>query len=505
MSLSQVALAHCRARQDQPYPQFPYGPGSAYPEIHCPTADSPNEVYDAVRRSFHLLQLDGRNFGTARWNPLGELIQPGQQVLIKPNWVHHENPTGGLSSLVTHTSVVRAVIDYAVLALKGDGRVIIGDAPIQSADFDVLMRQIAIKPLLEQIDMCGVDIEVRDFRQNVCLFDEKGFVAGHRKLTGDPDGYCTVDLGASSMLQPVSEHSRRFRVTNYDPHIMQAHHKTDRHEYLIAKAVLQSDVVINMPKLKTHRKAGLTCCLKNRVGINGSKDYLPHHRIGCIGAGGDEYQNASLCKAIGSRIIDHIENTPGRSGHGFARLAIRLCRRLAYQFARDGYSEGSWYGNDTIWRTVIDLNRVLEFARTDGIISESPQRRVFNIVDGVVVGAGEGPLRCDDVYAGMVMAGESAAAVDSFAAMLVGLDPLKIPLVRNACRLMQDQLQDRFDMRLITDDQPDRQLAHEDVRPIVCIDPPAGWAGHVELANCPKAQTRAQRRFGRLSADAAEE
>jgi len=505
MSPSQVALAHCRTTHEQPYPQFPYGPGSAYPEIHGPTADSPNEVYDAVRRSLHLLQLDRENFGTARWNPLGELIQPGQQVLIKPNWVYHENPAGGLSSLVTHTSVVRAVIDYVLLALKGHGRVIIGDAPIQSADFDVLMRRIAIKRLLEQIDTSGVDFEIRDFRENVCLFDEKGFVAGHRKLTGDADGYCTVNLGTMSLLQPVSRHSRRFRVTNYDPRTMQAHHGTGRHEYLIAGAVLQSDVVINIPKLKTHRKAGLTCCLKNRVGINGSKDYLPHHRLGCVRAGGDEYQYASLCKAIASRIIDHIESAPGRPGRSFARLALRLCRRMAYQFARDRYSEGSWHGNDTIWRTVIDLNRVLEFARPDGTISESPQRRVFNIVDGVVVGAGEGPLRCDGVYAGMVMAGESAAAVDNFAALLVGLDPLKIPLIRNACRLMQDQLQHRFDKRLVTDDLPERQLAPEDIQPVVCIEPPEGWVGHVELEHRRQAQTSGRRQRPLVSAEAAEE
>jgi len=32
--------------------------------------------------------------------------------------------------------------------------------------------------------------------------------------------------------------------------------------------------------LKLHRKAGITCALKNLIGINGNKEYLPHHRLG---------------------------------------------------------------------------------------------------------------------------------------------------------------------------------------------------------------------------------
>ena len=32
----------------------------------------------------------------------------------------------------------------------------------------------------------------------------------------------------------------------------------------------------SLPKLKTHKKAGITCALKNLIGINGNKEYLPH-------------------------------------------------------------------------------------------------------------------------------------------------------------------------------------------------------------------------------------
>ena len=70
------------------------------------------------------------------------------------------------------------------------------------------------------------------------------------------------------------------RITNYDYHEVNRHHRGDRHEYCISEACLSADVIINLPKPKTHRKAGYTGALKNMVGINAAKDYLPHHTKG---------------------------------------------------------------------------------------------------------------------------------------------------------------------------------------------------------------------------------
>ena len=55
-----------------------------------------------------------------------------------------------------------------------------------------------------------------------------------------------------------------------------------RHRYLVARELIEADVVFNVPKLKTHKKAGVTGALKNLVGINGHKAYLPHHRKGGV-------------------------------------------------------------------------------------------------------------------------------------------------------------------------------------------------------------------------------
>ena len=58
-----------------------------------------------------------------------------------------------------------------------------------------------------------------------------------------------------------------------------------RNEYLLSETVLSADLVVNLPKLKTHKKTGVTLALKNLVGINGDKNLLPHHCVGSPDAG----------------------------------------------------------------------------------------------------------------------------------------------------------------------------------------------------------------------------
>ena len=55
--------------------------------------------------------------------------------------------------------------------------------------------------------------------------------------------------------------------------------------------MLDADLIINLPKWKAHSKSGLTGALKNLVGINGDKSYLPHFRRGSPSWGGDEYSD----------------------------------------------------------------------------------------------------------------------------------------------------------------------------------------------------------------------
>ena len=67
---------------------------------------------------------------------------------------------------------------------------------------------------------------------------------------------------------------KNMRITNYDPSIMQRHHNEEKHEYYISDYALQADVIINIPKPKCHRKAGMTAALKNFVGLNVRKEFV---------------------------------------------------------------------------------------------------------------------------------------------------------------------------------------------------------------------------------------
>src|SRR5829696_1392834 len=85
------------------------------------------------------------NLGWAREGkgPFGELIKPGSRVLIKPNFVLHYNQgTDGMEPMITHQSVVKAVVN-AVLQAE-PSQVIVGDAPIQTCNFSALLEETGL-------------------------------------------------------------------------------------------------------------------------------------------------------------------------------------------------------------------------------------------------------------------------------------------------------------------------------------------------------------------------
>jgi uncharacterized protein (DUF362 family) len=95
-----------------------------------------------VRKILFMYGLDGANYGTEKWNPLSEVISQGDKVVIKPNLVRERHPLGGnaILSTITHSSLLRPIIDYSILALKEKGEIIICDAPLQSADFNKICQ-----------------------------------------------------------------------------------------------------------------------------------------------------------------------------------------------------------------------------------------------------------------------------------------------------------------------------------------------------------------------------
>jgi len=363
-------------------------------------------------------------------DPFGAIAATQDRVLIKPNLVlHHNQGPWGLDPLVTHPALIFAA---ARSILRSDPvQVLVGDAPLQSCDFERLINESGLATYSAELRKCDRRFKgVADFRRTTC-----DMVAGVRvpeENVRSMEHFVLFDLKAESMLEAVTDDRHPFRVTCYDPNLMARTHSRGKHQYLIAREVIDSNLILNMPKLKTHRKAGMTCALKNLIGINGNKEYLPHHRVGGSRSGGDCYPGSSAIK----RALEHTwdrTNTSSSFATSFlwGQATAQLSRAIAIAGDQVGV-EGAWSGNDTIWRTCLDINRILMYGRPDGTLSDEVQRRVIHVADAIVAGHGEGPLRPRPLPIGVIVAGYNAAAVDWIGAHLLGFDPNRLPCVRNS-------------------------------------------------------------------------
>jgi uncharacterized protein (DUF362 family) len=467
----------------------PFSPSENYPEYSFADAGSSgvNGPYGAVREFLYLAGFDSSNYGRAEWNPWCELIKPGDKVVIKPNLVLHENHNGGsIECVVTHGSLIRAVVDYVLIALKGSGSVVIGDAPLQSCQFKLLRRIAGLDELMAYYENhSDIPVSLVDFRcEHAIMTHGRRMVVKVEKGAGDPYGYRRIDFGERSLLAPVSHRSSRFRVTNYDPILMSQHHNREKNEYLVSGSVLSADVVISMPKMKTHRKAGVTGALKNSVGINGHKDWLPHHTKGSVSSGGDEYANPSLLKSAQVAVAETKDVVESRAAKEILALASYLLHGAGKRLAKDPYFEGSWHGNDTIWRTVLDLNRALVFADRDGVLHDTPQRRTFFLLDGIIAGDGEGPLEPDPRPLGLLIGGYEAPVADLAMARLMGFDYRLIPTVREAFRVETLPLTAIApeEVKIVSNSTRLNSLRLTETGFSFAFRPSLGWQGKIEMA-----------------------
>jgi uncharacterized protein (DUF362 family) len=467
----------------------PFHPGHRYPEYPFEDTGRDNPAYAAVRELLRRAGADEARYGRKAWNPLGEVIRPGDHVLLKPNFVRHYNTAGGIEPLVTHGSIVRAVLDYAAIALNGSGRITIADAPYMDADFGEIVRLTGIDEIAACYRGQGIEVRVGDLRHYRGRVKLAGGLA-KQILRGDPLGYSAVDLKTDSDLMPIIGDCDRFRNGYYNRHDMQRHHNRERNEYCIANTVLDADVVLNLPKLKTHSKAGMTCALKNAVGINGLKDWLPHHRAGPAEAGGDDYPHRDFRKDLMARLRDE----QAASRHRPYVASLRAASALLYLSKkvvpfRDGIDAGGWHGNDTIARTIADLNRILIYADRHGRMKEEPQRKVFTIVDGIVAGEREGPLAPRPKRCGVLVSGGNPVEVDLVCSRIMGFDYAKMPVFRHVMSARRYPLfcDEPGHIRIASDGCH----SFEDVYGAFncSLEPAAGWKGHIEYGNAAQRKT----------------
>jgi uncharacterized protein (DUF362 family) len=449
----------------------------AAPEL--PGGQTRNSAAVAVRELFTAWGLDAEHAGTRTWNPLGVFIPPRSRVVLKPNWVLHYNQSGaGLDCLVTHPEVIAAVMEY--VALTNPASVVIGDAPVQGCDFARLAGLCGLDALVSRYRVRGIEVCSADFRRTILHSRRLG--AGRSEDVHPQAGYTIFDLGRASLLEGLAEDAGRFRVTMYNPDLLNRTHAPGRHQYLIARELVEADVVVNLPKLKTHRKAGVTGALKNLVGINGNKEYLPHHRKGGSADGGDCYPGNSWPKRRAEDLLDIANRQrPGMAQSALARTAELLARAASWLGA-DADLEGAWYGNDTVWRTCLDLQRILRYGLSDGTLAAEPVRRVITITDAIVAGEGEGPLANTPAPCGVVTGGLSPPAIEWVHALLMGFDPRRISLIRESFGDFPFGLvtfaPGAIRVRTAAGESGTERLRPSLGRP---FQPPAGWRGHCEL------------------------
>ena len=154
---------------------------------------------------------------------IGKYVKTGQRVLLKPNLLSGKHQD---MAITTHPAIVKAVI---MLVREAGGRPFIGDSPAAFPFAKEGIDKIAeITGIKDMADEMGVDI---------IDLDEAITVRG-------PDGGI-------------------FK------------------EYEISKVAINSDLVINLPKLKTHSQMVLTSAVKNLFGcVPGTRKVQWHYKAG---------------------------------------------------------------------------------------------------------------------------------------------------------------------------------------------------------------------------------
>jgi uncharacterized protein (DUF362 family) len=425
-------------------------------------------------------------------SPLDSLIVPGQTIFLKPNLIapsHAERPDEWIQ-IVTHPSVIEAALEEVATRLK-EGRIIIGDAPQTDSNFDDIRSRLGLDAMVQRAAARwpGIAVDVVDLRREWWI--QRGGVTVERvALPGDPTGGTVVDLAGDSRFASHSN-NRQYYGADYDYADTRAHHSGGRHEYMLSRSVLDADVFVNLPKLKTHKKTGVTLSLKNLVGINVDKNYLPHYSLGLPSAGGDESPDDGIKRRLESRLSRSFKRVVAASG-GTAPIWGPIARRIglrAFGSTSSVIRSGNWWGNDTAWRMCLDLNAIL--LQFDGRGERrSVAKPYVSIVDGIVGGEGDGPAAADPCDVGAIIAGIDPLAVDLVCTRLMGLDWEKIPLLKNASSLGPLPVT-AVDASVVRARSNSKSLDGpvDRLEPLHHFRPHFGWRGHIELERRPNVRS----------------
>lgn len=424
-----------------------------------------------------------------KWTGLfQENIAPGNTVVLKPNWLAHShkyNPDEWLS-VITHPTVITAVLKLVIKALNGKGKVIITDAPQTDSTWVKIMGRMQPELWKELGRKAGIVVEVLDLREDEWI-NEGDVTVSRKKLPGDPLGSTECDLGQNSEFVGHSVSKKGYYGADYDKSETNRAHSNGHHKYRVSRTVVEADVFVNIPKMKTHKKAGITCSLKNLVGINTYKNYLPHHNEGTRDEGGDQFPGAKLKNKTELMLIEKFKSILHKypeSGKLF--VPVKKLGKKLFGDTRETIRSGNWYGNDTLWRMVLDLNKVLMYSEPSGELRADAlekRKKYISVVDGIIAGEGNGPEAPDPIQCGALIAGTNPVAVDAMCAKLMGLDWHKIPSIKNAFDIQKYPLCDfTYDELVARSSVAAYNTMLDKISADDCFQfrPHFGWAGWLE-------------------------
>lgn len=248
------------------------------------------------------------------------------------------------------------------------------------------------------------------------------------KKVRDPKGYLVVDLKKRSYIQDIIHDYKKLEITDYGIGTVAKHHNPQKNEYLIPKTILDADVFINVPKMKTHKKAGVTLSMKNLIGINGDKSWIAHHRRGV-----DEFPKINIKDFSRWKVVYYLKAILSSKSLTLIKKIYRLIfNKKDSKKIKTILMEGNWHGNDTVWRSILDLNNIIFFTDKKGLIKNNQQRKYFTLIDGIIGMEGEGPMHGYPKKSNILIGGFHPVAVDFVAAYIMGFDYKKIPTIRES-------------------------------------------------------------------------
>ena len=248
--------------------------------------------------------------------------------------------------------------------------------------------------------------------------------------TSDPQHTPLVDMGSYSALNGVSR-------TWFDAHgkPMKVDGEPGVGRYRISRFVFDADVVVSVPKAKVHCSGGITVAMKNAIGI--------------IPAWDGTYNDGYL------KDCAHTSDVDQASGN-----------------------RGIYLDNDTIWRTMADLNRIIRYADANGIVHTTPQRRVYCIVDAIAAAQASQYDQIPFPLNTIIMVSDPIA-VDAVTARCMGFDSRQLKSVQNPA--LKHELPLGFslpaEIKVQTNDQGLSHLYRQALQPELQV---YSWQGFLE-------------------------